>query len=41
MNTILEFLVGIGGLVLLGLVIAFLIGWFILARRAKRLSEIT
>ena len=33
------FLLGIGGLVVLGVIVAFLIGWFIVATRAKKLSE--
>jgi hypothetical protein len=41
METVLEFLLGIGGLVLAGLVIAFVIGWYILASRAKKLGETT
>jgi hypothetical protein len=41
MDMILGFLAGTGGLVLLGVAVAFGIGWFILASRAKRLNEIT
>ena len=41
MDAILEFILGIGGLVVGGLVVAFLIGWYILATRAKKLSETT
>jgi NhaP-type Na+/H+ or K+/H+ antiporter len=41
MDMILAFITSVGGLILLGLVVAFAIGWLILARRAKKISEIT
>jgi hypothetical protein len=41
MDVVMEFIFGVGGLVVGGLVVAFLIGWYILATRAKKLSETT
>jgi hypothetical protein len=32
---------GTGGLVLLGVAFVFAVGWYIIARRARKLSEIT
>jgi hypothetical protein len=39
METIIGFLLGIGGLVVAGVLLAFLAGWFILASRSKKLKE--
>jgi hypothetical protein len=41
METVLDFVFGIGGLVVVVLVILFAIGWYILASRAKKLKETT
>jgi hypothetical protein len=41
MDAIFGFLFGVGGLVVLGLIVAFLVGWYILATRARRIKEIT
>ena len=41
MEAALEFLLGVGGLIVTGFVIAFAAGWYILASRAKKLHETT
>ena len=41
METIMGFLLGIGGLIVAGVLLAFLAGWYILASRARKLKETT
>jgi hypothetical protein len=42
MESVMSFLLGIGGLVVLtGFVIMFVAGWWILASRSKKMKEIT
>ena len=41
MDAIVGFIFSIGGLIVLGLVAAFLIGWAIIATRARKLKETT
>jgi hypothetical protein len=39
MDAILGFIFGVGGLVVLGVAAAFVVGWYIVASRAKKLKE--
>jgi hypothetical protein len=41
METVMSFLLGVGGIVLTGFVIMFVAGWWILASRSKKLKELT
>jgi hypothetical protein len=41
MDTMAAVLFGTGGLIVVGLVLALLIGWYILSSRAKKLKETT
>ncbi|WP_257730306.1 hypothetical protein [Rhodoplanes sp. Z2-YC6860] len=41
MDAILGFVFGIGGIGLLAAIAAFLIGWYVIATRAKKLKETT